>query len=384
MHLFLVIALSIYGLVNFYIGRRGWQALAGAPAARAVFLGVFICFILAYPAARLAVAFGRNSVYGFLVKAGSFHLALMLYLFLGVLVVDLFRLANALVPFLPKSFSARPHQTGLAVFLLVAGGSLLVIAGGALNAARPRLRELAIPIDKPAGGRTSLTVVMASDVHLGVVAGISRLKPLVERINALAPDIVLLPGDIVDESVTEREEEEMTAIFQGIKAPLGVYSVPGNHEYYGGLERNLAYLRKWGVKVLEDEAVLVDGSFYVVGRNDPSAARRGAGRKPLREILDEGRVDRSLPLILMDHQPIRLAEAEQAGIDLELSGHTHAGQLFPLNLINKAVYEQNWGSLVKGKTRYYVSCGVGTWGPPVRTGSVPEIVRIRLAFKEAR
>jgi predicted MPP superfamily phosphohydrolase len=371
-------------LVNFYIGRRGWQALAGAPGARAVFLTVFLCFVLAYPAARFAAALGRNSLSGLLAKAGSFHLALMLYLFLGVLVVDIFRLANAIRPFFPKSFSARPHQTGLAVFLIVVAGSLLVIAGGALNAARPRLRELAIPVDKPAGGRTALTVVMASDVHLGMVAGSSRLRRLVERINALAPDIVLLPGDIVDESVTEREEEEMTAVFQGLKAPLGVYSVPGNHEYYGGLERNLAHLREWGVRVLQDEAILVDGSFYVIGRKDPSSARGGAARKPLEEILESGRVDRRLPLLLMDHQPIHLEQAEQAGIDLELAGHTHAGQLFPLNLINKLVYERNWGSLVKGKTRYYVSCGVGTWGPPVRTGSVPEIVRIHLTFKGTR
>jgi len=87
-----------------------------------------------------------------------------------------------------------------------------------------------------------------------------------------------------------------------------------------------------------------------------------------------------LPLILLDHQPIRLSEAEAAGVDLQLSGHTHAGQLFPLNLINKRIYEQYWGWLTRGKTRYYVSCGVGTWGPPVRTGSVPEIVRIRISF----
>jgi len=384
MPFFLVVALSLYGLVNFYLGRRGWQALAVAPGARTAFLAVFICFILAYPAARFAAALGRNSLSGLLAKAGSFYLALMIYLFLGVLLVDIFRLANAILPFFPKSFSSRPQQTALAAFFLVAAVSLLVIAGGALNASRPRLRELTIPIDKAAGGRTALTVVMASDVHLGMVAGSTRLRRLVERINALAPDIVLLPGDIVDESVTEREEEEMTAIFQGLEAPLGVYSVPGNHEYYGGLERNLAHLREWGVRVLQDEAILVDGSFYVVGRKDPSSVRRSAARTPLEEILESGRVDRRRPLILMDHQPIHLEQAERAGIDLELAGHTHAGQLFPLNLINKLVYERNWGSLVRGKTRYYISCGVGTWGPPVRTGSIPEIVRIHLTFKASR
>jgi hypothetical protein len=201
-------------------------------------------------------------------------------------------------------------------------------------------------------------------------------------VNALDPDIVLLPGDIVDESVTAREEEAMTEVFQKLRAPLGVYSVPGNHEYYGGLERNLAYLRKWGVRVLEDEAEEVAGSFYLIGRKDPSSLERGQTRMPIGEIMNRAGVDRTRPLILMDHQPVRLGEAAEAGIDLQLSGHTHAGQLFPLNLVNRLIYEQNWGGLRKGRTQYYVSCGVGTWGPPVRTGSIPEILRIKLSFKE--
>jgi len=382
MLVFLLIVLSIYGLVNFYILRRGLQALAGYPRGRWIFFAVFLAIILAYPAGRILMGFGRNSAAGLVVKAGSFHLALMIYLLLGVVVVDLVRLANSFWTFVPKSWSARPGQTGAALFLLVAGASLLIVIGGAINAARPRTRELAISIDKPAAGRRSLTIVMASDVHLGTIAGSARLKMVVDRANALEPDIVLLPGDIVDESVTAGEEEEMTSVFQKIRAPLGVFSVPGNHEYYGGLERNLAYLRKWGVRVLEDEAVLVAGSFIIIGRRDPTALGRGERRMTIGEIMERGGVDQRLPLILLDHQPIRLGDAEQAGIDLQLSGHTHAGQLFPLNLINKAIYEQNWGSLVKGKTHYYVSSGVGTWGPPVRTGSVPEILRIRLTFKE--
>jgi hypothetical protein len=98
--------------------------------------------------------------------------------------------------------------------------------------------------------------------------------------------------------------------------------------------------------------------------------------------MSESGVDGRLPLLLLDHQPLGLEEAQVAGIDLQLSGHTHAGQLFPLNLINKLIYEQYWGYLRKGGTQYYVSCGLGTWGPPVRTGSTPEIVRIRLRFQD--
>jgi predicted MPP superfamily phosphohydrolase len=381
MFVFLAIVLAVYASVNIYIGRRGWQALSGYPGARRAFVIVFLALVLAYPLGRIAMGFGRNSLAGLVVKAGSFHLALMLYLFLGVLAVDLLRLANFLWPIVPGPAAGTRARLGLILFLLVAGSAVLVVAGGALNAARPRVREMAIAIDKPGGSRRGVTIAVASDVHLGTVSGSSRVRTLVDRLNALDADIILLPGDIVDESVTAKEEEAMTGVFRKLRPRLGIYSVPGNHEYYGDFERNLSYLRKWGVTVLQDEAALVDGSFYVLGRRDPTAIRRGERRTPIEEIMKTFAVDPSRPLILLDHQPVHLGEAERAGIDLQLSGHTHAGQLFPINLINKLIYEQNWGSLVKGRTHYYVSCGVGTWGPPVRTGSVPEIILIRLSFK---
>jgi predicted MPP superfamily phosphohydrolase len=383
MLVFIAIALSVYGLANFYILRRGWQALAGHPQARWIWLAVFLALVLSFPAGRFLLGHGQGPLAVLMARVGAFHLAVMLNLLMGVLLVDLLRLVNAFRPFFPASWSKDPGRTGLALFVLVAGTAALVIAGGAVNAARPRTREVSLAIDKAAGGRRSLTMAVVSDIHLGTIAGSSRLRMVVERANALHPDIVLMPGDIVDESVTAREEEAMTSVFQGLRAPLGVYAVPGNHEYFGGLERNLSYLRKWGVRVLQDEAVLVDGSFYIVGRRDPTALRYQEVRRPIEVILERSGVDRSLPLILLDHQPVHLEEAEKAGIDLELCGHTHAGQLFPINLINKLVYELNWGSLTKGTTHYDVTCGIGTWGPPVRTSSRPEIVRIRLTFKES-
>jgi len=378
---FVSIALSIYGLVNFYILRRGWQALAGHPQARWIWLAVFLVLALSFPAGRMLLGHGQGPFSVLLARIGAFHLAVMLNLLMGVLLVDLVRLVNAFRPFFPASWTKDPGRPGLALFVLVAGAAALVIVGGAVNAARPRVREVTLAIDKAAGGRRSLTIVVASDIHLGTIAGSSRLRAVVERVNALRPDLVLLPGDIVDESVTAREEEAMTSVFRELRAPLGAYSVPGNHEYFGGLERNLSYLRKWGIRVLQDEAVLVAGSFYVIGRNDPTALRYGGQRLPIETILERSGVDRSLPLILLDHQPVHLEEAQKAAIDLELCGHTHAGQLFPINLINKFVYELNWGPLDKGRTHYDVTCGVGTWGPPVRTSSRPEIVRIRLEFR---
>lgn len=381
MAVFLLIVLAVYGGANFYILRRGGQALAGYPAARVVFFVVCGLLVAAYPLGR---AFNRPSwgrLSDALIHSGSFYLALMVNLFFALLALDIFRLANRAFRFFPKAWAADPQRTGLIAFVVVCGVSVLGLVGGYINALHPRLRTLDIRIDRSAGGgRGSLNVVAASDIHLGTIMDSRKLETIVARINTLEPDIVLLPGDIVDESVSIAEEENMISALRSIRAPLGVFSVPGNHEYYGGFAKNMGYLARGGVRVLRDEAVTVGGAFILAGRNDPTALRFGEGRKALSEILEGSGVDRALPIILLDHQPVHLKEAEEAGVDLQLSGHTHAGQLFPLNLINKRIYEQYWGYLKKGRTQYYVSCGVGTWGPPVRTGSVPEIVRVRVEF----
>ena len=170
----------------------------------------------------------------------------------------------------------------------------------------------------------------------------------------------------------------MGACLEKINAPLGVYAITGNHEYFSGVAAAVSYMEEGNITVLQDAAVKVADAFYLVGRKDRMAERLGGGRKEVSEILQD--VDKSFPLILMDHQPYFLEVAEQNGIDLQLSGHTHHGQLFPFNFITRAIYELSWGYLQKGNTHYYVSCGVGTWGPPIRTNSHPEIVELNIRF----
>ena len=383
MLVFIAVALSIYGLINFYILRRGAQGLGGFPTAKLVFMAAFIAMTLAYPLGRVLMSLGRNSLSSPFIMAGSFHMVVMLYGFMGAVLIDLVRLLNAFVPFLPKSFSARPSPAGLVLFLVVAGITALLIAAGAYNAVRPRTVELDLNVPKKSGGMERLTIVVASDLHLGTLVRRSRLEKIVATINALDPDVIFLPGDIVDETVTAKDEVEFSAVMNQFRAPLGVFAVPGNHEFYSGLERNLACLRACGIKVLEDEAIGVAGAFVLVGRRDPSSLAPQELRLPIRGILAKYGFDDRLPIILLDHQPSHLEEASRAGVDLQLSGHTHAGQLFPLDIINRMAWELNWGYLRKGDTQYYVTSGVGTWGPPVRTGSRPEIVRIRLSFGEA-
>jgi predicted MPP superfamily phosphohydrolase len=379
----LVIGLSLYGLINLYIFRKGWQALSRFPAGRIVFAAVFLILVLAFPVSRLLRTLAPGAAADQLLRLGILYAFLMVYLWLLFLLYDLFRLILRLAGRFDEARDAALHppgSVGSVAALVVLLISLAFLFAGFVNARHVHIKTLDLCINKKAGALDRLNAVMASDFHLGAYNGSGRLRQLVEKINSLDPDIVLFAGDIVDESVSTAEEEEMIGILKKLRAPLGVFSVTGNHEYYSGLEKNLAYLERAGVQVLQDEALKIDNSFWVIGRKDRTARSFGDQRLSLREIIDNNSVDESLPLIVLDHQPLGLKEAEEAGIDLQLSGHTHAGQLFPISLINRRLYEQAWGYLRKGRTQYYVSSGAGTWGPPVRTGSISEIVQLKVRF----
>jgi predicted MPP superfamily phosphohydrolase len=225
-----------------------------------------------------------------------------------------------------------------------------------------------------------MNVVVASDIHLGTIVCKSKLERIVERINALEPDLVLLPGDVVDEDIGPVIRNNLGETLRKIRSRFGVVAITGNHEYIGGVEPASKYLVEHGITMLRDSSITINDSIIIVGREDISIRGfTGKVRKPLNELMSG--LDKSYPIILMDHQPFHLEEAEINGVDLQLSGHTHHGQLWPFNFITKKVYELSWGYKKKGNTHYYVSCGVGTWGPPVRTGNRPEIVNLKLKFE---
>jgi predicted MPP superfamily phosphohydrolase len=380
MYLALAVALSVYALINFYIARRGAQALAPAPGGRRAFLALYIGLALVFPLGRILMSVARGRVTSVLVEIGNFQMAVLLYGLLAVLAIDLVRLANAVIPFLPKALLENA-KTGPIVFIAAAGAVVLTIVAGAWNASRLATVELGLVVPRKAGAVERLTVVAASDLHLGAVVGPRRLIKVVDRMNALEPDVVLFAGDIVDESVTPEIEARLGAIMRRLRPRLGIYAVPGNHEFYSGLETNLACLRSCGITVLEDQAVRVGEAFILVGRRDPSSLKVQEARRSIAGILHESGMSTDLPIVVLDHQPVHLEEAAAAGAALQISGHTHDGQVFPIGLINGFIYELNRGYLRKGDTQYYVTSGAGTWGPPIRVGSRAEVVRIRLTFE---
>ncbi|MCR4396447.1 MAG: metallophosphoesterase [Candidatus Saccharicenans sp.] len=377
--IFLLIVLLIYSSVNGYILWRGLQALSGLPAARLAFILIFSSLVLAFPLGRVLNGQFRHHLAQNLTAFGSYHLALMLYLFLFLFLKDLLRWL-AKIPGWRAAGDSWLSVRHPASFLIIVGLSLLVIFIGHLNAINPRLKVLELSLNKTAPAGSELKAVLISDIHLGIINRSNRLEKLVQRINDLQPDVVFFAGDIVDEAVSEEEEEKMVGLLRKIHSPLGLYACPGNHEYYGGFEKNISYLRKAGVNVLLDQAARVEGWLFVIGRKDWAAVRSGEKRLPLKEIMERDGVDRAWPVLVLDHQPLYLQEPAEAGVDIQLSGHTHAGQLFPLDIINRLVYEKNWGYLKKGQTHIYVSSGSGTWGPAVRTGSRSEIVLLKVSL----
>jgi predicted MPP superfamily phosphohydrolase len=196
-------------------------------------------------------------------------------------------------------------------------------------------------------------------------------------INAEQPDLVLIAGDIIDMSMRPLLEENIAEEFRRLKAP--VYACLGNHEYFSRTPLARQFYQDAGIRLLCDSAAVVDSSLVIVGRDD----RTNRHRKELETLVKETRrqVDgqvRDPYVILLDHQPYNLEKAEEAGIDFQLSGHTHRGQVWPISWITDAIYECSWGSHQRGDTRYYVSSGIGIWGGKFRIGSQSEYAVARL------
>jgi len=377
--IFITIVLVIYGAVNTYIYLRGYQALPSHGNYRIWFT---ICFWVI--ASSFVLARFLNQAYpclfsGIITWIGSFWLAFMLYFFIFILILDILRLLTHFIHFFPLFIYLNYPKTKLIFFCISLILVSLVVVSGFINARNVKIKELSISIPKRVDSDHALRMVMVSDVHMGNLIARRKTAKLVRKINELKPDIVVFAGDIVDEDLAPVIKNNLGEALTGIKARLGVYAIPGNHEYIGGAEPAIEYLKEHGIIVLRDTSVFVDNSFYLVGRDDRDKYRfTGKKRKELKELLTD--IDKSLPIILLDHQPFNLRESAALGVDLQLSGHTHHGQLWPFNYITKAMYEVSWGELKINETQFYVSNGFGTWGPPVRLGNRPEIVLINLSF----
>jgi hypothetical protein len=381
--LIILLALVLYGGINFWIGLRAWEGLfkylPHAANFHRIYWVVFALIAFSYFLGRFLESYLPAILNRILAYVGAYWMGAMFYLVLILLVVEIMRLADRFLHFIPAGWKGSPGFAfgfGLFIFLLIS--SILVY--GTWNAQHPRNHRYDLTINKKAGELKNLHLVMVSDIHLGMINQNSMLYGLVERVNALEPDIVIFAGDVLDENVEVFVEQKMADSFKQLKAKYGVFASLGNHEYIGGHgEEAIKYLGEGGVRVLRDASVKIADSFYVIGRDDASGGRfRGVQRSDLHTLVEP--LDPSLPLILIDHQPSKIDEGIAEGIDLQLSGHTHRGQIWPNHLITQRIFPKDWGLLEQGDFKLIVSNGYGTWGPPLRVGNQPEIVDVYIQF----
>ena len=380
MALFFTIFFTVYTALNYYIFIRGWQALHSLPWLKPLYVTIFIIAAYGYVFAKLLYKFLPSIIYDIWLGIGAIWFAFFVYFILLLLGLDIIRLFNSFFHFFPKYIYNNYENTKKITAIIVIALAGLIVFLGNLNKRDITIKNLNFTLSKGNGKFNELNVVMASDLHLSTIDGERLLSKIIDKINSVNPDIVFFGGDIVDDKAMILKDRGIGESFKRLNPKYGIYSITGNHEYINGVEPSVKFMEDYGMKVLRDEYELIDSSFYLVGREDVVMKQfTGKARKTLEEIISPFNSDH--PKILLDHTPVRLEQAEKNGIDLQFSGHTHHGQIWPGNIITNMIYELSWGYLEKGKTKYYVSSGAGTWGPPVRTGSKSEIVNIKITFR---
>lgn len=342
-------------LGNVYVLWHVWRILPLPSWAKVVVVTLMVfAFLL------LFVGFSRHvhlsmplatAVY----EIGTSWLIILLYLFMAFLLLDIGRWVH-LVPatFLKNSWSGT---------LAVTAFMFIIFLYGNIHYHQKVRQPLMLTTGKTLSRK--MKVVMLSDLHLGYHNRRSVFAKWVDKINEEKADLILVAGDIIDKNIQPLEEQEMHQEFLRLNAP--VVACLGNHEYYGGESNALLFYKKADITLLRDSVTTV-GDLCIIGRDDRSNPKR----KTLSELMKG--VDSTKYLVVLDHQPIQLEEAEQNGIDFQLSGHTHHGQVWPISWITESIYECAFGEWQRGSTRYYVTSGIGIWGGKFRIGTRSEYV----------
>ena len=264
-----------------------------------------------------------------------------------------------------------PREAALVAFVTV----LATVVYGMFHARRTIVRRVRVPLSKLPQRASGYTIVQLTDIHIGAILRETFASKIVDMVNALAPDLIVLTGDLVDGHVAELRES--VEPLRRLHARDGVFSVTGNHEYYWNADAWLDHQRSLGIRVLRNEHVTLGGAFTLAGVDDSTSGGMAAGHGEDIPGAIAGH-DPALPIVLLAHHPSAITRAVAAGCDLQLSGHTHGGQLLPLGWLSR-LFEPHVAGLARfGATWLYVSEGTGFWGPPLRVGTSSEIAHITL------
>lgn len=377
---FLSIVLFIYFLGNAYIFIKGYNIIPASRGNKVLYTIIFIVLAVTFIVAKILESRHSSVLTDVLNIIGGFWMGFLVYAFMFLLLADIAGLIMR-IPGIINSQNIHVYRRW--AFLITSGVSVILIAGGFINAIIPVIKNYNISINKPAGDIKTLRVAAVSDIHLGSIIRKRSIKKLSGMLEKMKPDVVFLLGDIVDGELGPVLRDDLLQYFSGPHTTDGLYAITGNHEFIGGAKRTIPYIESKGIRVLKDEVIVLPGGIQVIGRLDRDSFRFfNVERKSLEELTKS--IDYSRPVILLDHQPLKLEESVKYGVDLQLSGHTHNGQFWPLNYLTKKIYELSYGYLKKGNTQIIVSSGYGLWGPRIRSGSRPEVMLINIEFTDNR
>ena len=368
-YLFFIVILLLWLLLVAYTFIRGNQAFLSVPAVRWVYLALMTISFLSFFAGFFLNEFLSPILGKSISFIGYSFLILSIYLFFSFLMIDIVRLLNHFLHFIPDEAKFRTWS-GIFIFGAIIG--VMIIGNVRFN--NPKVVNIDIQSSRPTQNK-EVKIVALSDIHLGTSIDKKLLKKYVDLVNSQHPDMVLIGGDLIDRSLKPVIAQKMDEELRQLRAPFGVFAVEGNHEHFGeGGKAVTDFFEQSNITLIQDSTILINDEFYLVGREDHINSKRLS----ISQILNS--TDPSKPRILLDHQPYNLSEAEQNDIDFQFSGHTHKGQFFPINLVVNMIFEQGYGYLQKGNTHYYISSGLGIWGPQYRIGSQSEVVVVKFRY----
>lgn len=392
----------IYLLLNLYILRWAYLWMGTCHSILRT-LGFRLIFAVIY------VLLSTSLLTGFLIKnpkslhrmlkiIGNYFLGIFLYTLVIILLADFGRILLKYVFHASWIHSRTAFTVAGAICALLI---LLLSACGIFHAKYIKTTSYDVIINKTIPERTSMKVVLLADTHFGYNAGVLHARELVRKINKQKPDLVCIAGDIFDNEYDAiRNPEKLEKTLRGIKSTYGVYACWGNHDLNeeilagftfkhkdGDLSdikdpRMKKFLKNSNIHILEDESILINDQFYVIGRKDASLTEKIHETRKAPAQLTE-KLDRDKPIIMIDHQPKELQELADAGVDLDLCGHTHDGQTFPGNFTIKLMWENPCGLLIKDNMTNITTSGAGVWGPTMRIGTDSEICSINIQLKKA-
>ena len=361
-YLFILLFLGVLFGANAYIYVRLIHTLPILSTAVKILIGV--CMAIATCGVFLSIALRSSGLPAVLSRGlfqvGSVWLVFLLYMVLTLLVVDAIAWVGLRIP----------YRFWISLMLC-----LTVLVVGHYRYKHLKVNVVPLSFEKECTLVKPLTIVAVSDVHLGEGSGCKALARYVDLINAQHPDVIVIAGDLVDNSVGPLYRDHMADELARLSAPHGIFMVPGNHEYISGIEEVEQFLKSTPITLLRDSVMTLPGDIQLIGRDDKS--------NPTRVSLDTlmAYADVTRPIIVLDHQPYGVAKADSLGVDLLFCGHTHRGQVWPLTWVTDRLFEQSHGYRRWTHSHVYVSQGLSLWGPPFRIGSDSELVVFKVGAK---